>query len=296
MSASTISSVAEATGLTASALRFYENAGLISPERTPAGYRTYSDDDITTLRFVSRTKRLGLSLDEIAELVPLLDARRCEPVQDRLRMFVGDRIVQTRHQITDLVAFAEQLETVAGRLGEHTPDGACDERCGCTTEPAAVEDHADPAGEGDDAPTGGHADAPDGGNRMIGNHWVAARIGPARRGEASIVCTLGSDAVEDRMAAWHDALGGGERQCIDGGVRVRLPRTTDLVGLAQLIADEQTCCSFFSFSLTVSSEAVDLAVTAPAAALDLVHALVGAQHEPATTRRPRHRPRCRCGT
>ena len=278
MGTTTIASVAEATGFTASALRFYENAGLVSPERTPAGYRTYSDDDVTTLRFIARAKRLGLSLDEIAELIPLLDARRCEPVQDRLRAFVHDKVTQTQDQIADLITFVGQLEAVTTRLSEHTPDGACDEQCGCTTDPVgrpcAGESDSDSCGPGADhaAPLLG---GPPRKTPTRGNHWVAATIEPVRTRSVPIVCTLGADAVEGRVAAWEAALNGGKRQAISGGVRVRLPRAADIAGLAQLIAAEQTCCSFFSFTLDVTSDAVDLAVTAPADALDLVHALVG---------------------
>ena len=88
----TISEVAQRTGFTASALRFYEAAGLVSPARTPAGYRDYREADILALRFIGRAKRLGLTLEEIAEIVPLLDAQRCEPVQDQLRSFVLEKI------------------------------------------------------------------------------------------------------------------------------------------------------------------------------------------------------------
>ena len=77
----TISKVAEETGFSPSALRFYEGHGLITPARTRAGYRTYDPASVETLRFIARAKRLGLSLDEIRDLVVLLDDRRCAPVQ-----------------------------------------------------------------------------------------------------------------------------------------------------------------------------------------------------------------------
>ena len=79
----TISEVAKETGFSPSALRYYEGHGLITPARTPAGYRNYDAASIETLRFIARAKHLGLSLDEISDLVVLLDDRRCAPVQDR---------------------------------------------------------------------------------------------------------------------------------------------------------------------------------------------------------------------
>jgi MerR family redox-sensitive transcriptional activator SoxR len=61
MDTMTIADAAGATGFSASALRFYETAGLVTPARTAAGYRTYADDDLARLRFIGRAKRLGLS-------------------------------------------------------------------------------------------------------------------------------------------------------------------------------------------------------------------------------------------
>jgi DNA-binding transcriptional MerR regulator len=141
MDGMTISDAAHATGFTASALRFYENAGLINPARTGTGYRRYGDADLITLRFIGRAKRPGLSLEEIAELVPLLGAGWCGPVQDQLRAFVVDKIDETRQRTGDLIGLLGQLQAVAARLGRHTPDGMCDEHCGCTTDdelPAAA--------------------------------------------------------------------------------------------------------------------------------------------------------------
>jgi len=58
----TISKVAAETGFSPSALRFSECHGLISPARTPAGYRSYDAASVETLRSIARAKRLGLSL------------------------------------------------------------------------------------------------------------------------------------------------------------------------------------------------------------------------------------------
>src|SRR3954468_19574411 len=47
----------EFADITVSKLRFLEGAGLVSPERTPAGYRKFSEDDVGRLRFVLRAQR-----------------------------------------------------------------------------------------------------------------------------------------------------------------------------------------------------------------------------------------------
>lgn len=60
------------TGTNNETLRFYENKGLISnPRRSDAGYRLYTRDDVNTVKFIVRAKRMGFSLKEIAELLAM---------------------------------------------------------------------------------------------------------------------------------------------------------------------------------------------------------------------------------
>jgi len=57
-------------------VRYYERAGLLQPpNRSAAGYRLYDGASVHRLRFVRRAKRLGFSLDDIAELLRLSDRR-----------------------------------------------------------------------------------------------------------------------------------------------------------------------------------------------------------------------------
>jgi DNA-binding transcriptional MerR regulator len=132
-----ISQTAERTGFTASALRFYEREGLVRPVRTPAGYRSYTEADVGALRFIARAKSLGLALDQVAELVPLFRAERCAPVQERLRELVDGKIGEARARVADLNGFTSELRRAAGSLGAHTPDGPCDDACGCATDASA---------------------------------------------------------------------------------------------------------------------------------------------------------------
>ena len=53
-------------------LYFYERIGLIPPpQRTEAGYRLFSELDVDRLAFITRAKSLGLSLDDIKEILSL---------------------------------------------------------------------------------------------------------------------------------------------------------------------------------------------------------------------------------
>jgi DNA-binding transcriptional MerR regulator len=68
-------------------LYFYERIGLIPPpERTVAGYRLFSQQDVERLGFIVRAKSLGLSLDEIKDILVLKDDRSltCQAVYERL--------------------------------------------------------------------------------------------------------------------------------------------------------------------------------------------------------------------
>ena len=72
MEALSIGQVARRVGIGIETVRFYERQGLIDdPPRTGAGYRQYSEDVISRLRFIKRAKGLGFSLKEIAELLSL---------------------------------------------------------------------------------------------------------------------------------------------------------------------------------------------------------------------------------
>ena len=68
----TISDLSEEFGVTARALRFYEDEGLISPERVGLA-RVYSTRDRARLAWILRGKRVGFSLSDIREMIDLYD-------------------------------------------------------------------------------------------------------------------------------------------------------------------------------------------------------------------------------
>jgi len=66
----TVGQVAETFGVTVRTLHHYDEIGLVVPsERTPAGYRLYTDDDLARLSRVVTYRRLGLPLDEVRALL-----------------------------------------------------------------------------------------------------------------------------------------------------------------------------------------------------------------------------------
>ena len=81
----TITELAQEFDVTTRTIRFYEDKGLITPERLKQR-RIYHPRDRVRLQLVMRGKRLGFSLDEIQEMIDLYDADPTESTQ--LKMFI----------------------------------------------------------------------------------------------------------------------------------------------------------------------------------------------------------------
>lgn len=62
---------AEQSGLPAKTIRFYEEIGLIAPQRAANGYRDYSADDVHRLSFLRRARSLGFSIEDCRHLMSL---------------------------------------------------------------------------------------------------------------------------------------------------------------------------------------------------------------------------------
>ena len=77
----TISELGTELDISPSTIRFYEDRGLIKPERTEGNHRVYSVKDRGRLKLILRGKRFGASLDEIAEMIGLADGRLDETDQ-----------------------------------------------------------------------------------------------------------------------------------------------------------------------------------------------------------------------
>lgn len=108
-----ISDLAKEFDLTTRAIRFYEDMGLLQPERTGAAgrNRVYSARDRTRLRLTLRAKRLGLSLTEAKEIIDLYDSPRDTGVQ--LRKFLDVLVVhrkQLEEQMAELKANLEEVQ------------------------------------------------------------------------------------------------------------------------------------------------------------------------------------------
>jgi Cu(I)-responsive transcriptional regulator len=117
-----IGQAAEASGVSAKMIRYYESIGLIPKTvRTEAGYRVYSDSDVHTLRFIRRARDLGFSVEQIADLVSLWRDRERASL-DVKRMALAHVDVLER-KIAELQEMAGTLKHLAKNChGDGRPD------------------------------------------------------------------------------------------------------------------------------------------------------------------------------
>lgn len=238
-----ISQLSERVGIPATRLRYYETQGLLPAQRTPAGYRTYTDIDIERVHFIATAKGLGLSLEDIREIVGVWEHGMCRDVRDHLAPRVRTQIERAEHRITELAAFRDHLRAAVTRLGSlPASDSPCDPACAFLTREPAL-----PA-------------------------LAPLQSDPATTGPP-IACTLGAGEYSDRIFRWRAALTETTRQALpDAGIRVELP-TERAEEIAALVAAESRCCPFFTFRLTFTAHGVELDAHAPPDAALLLHDL-----------------------
>lgn len=103
-----IGEAARRSGVSAKMLRYYESLGLLGQvHRTDSGYRQYSAGDVHTLRFVKRSRDLGFSMAEVADLISLW--------QDRGRTSASVKQIAQRH-VDDLSARIAAMQAMQRTL------------------------------------------------------------------------------------------------------------------------------------------------------------------------------------
>ena len=98
----TIGELAREFDLTTRAIRFYEDSGLLAPQRNGRN-RVYTQRDRTRLKLTLRGKRLGLTLAEVKELVGMYESPRdTQPQLEKYLLVLGAHRQQLEQQMTDL--------------------------------------------------------------------------------------------------------------------------------------------------------------------------------------------------
>ena len=133
----TISEIARRSGVASSALRFYEERGLITSQRTGSGHRRYPRAVLRRIAFIVFAQRIGLSLDEISTELGKLPAGRIPTRQDWSRLS-GKWLDRIDQRLAELQLLREGLTNCIG--------------CGCLSfkqcHMANPEDRSERAGPG----------------------------------------------------------------------------------------------------------------------------------------------------
>ena len=138
-----ISELADQVGVPTSTVRYYERVGLLgAPVRTPSGYRDYNDGDAARLLFVSRARKMGLSCEQVTDLLPIWDGSNCGAAQERVGQLIEDKRAEIAERIDELQRFAAQLDMVRAEIKASPPPPACrtDLSC-CVPEPGTERMH-----------------------------------------------------------------------------------------------------------------------------------------------------------
>jgi DNA-binding transcriptional MerR regulator len=109
----TISDLAREFDLTTRAIRFYEDLGLLQPQRSGPGgrARVYSHRDRTRLKLTLRAKRLGLSLTEAKEIIDMYDSPRdTGPQLTKFLDVLAAHRKQLEEQMADLQANLDEIK------------------------------------------------------------------------------------------------------------------------------------------------------------------------------------------
>ncbi len=106
-----IGELADRTGVSVRALRYYEEKGVLTPDRTSSGYRIFADADIRKVAHIQTLLAAGLGMDLIGQILSCLsgEALLLDDCRERLeterRRITGDidRLVHTRSLLDDLL-------------------------------------------------------------------------------------------------------------------------------------------------------------------------------------------------
>ncbi|MDH4174885.1 MAG: Cu(I)-responsive transcriptional regulator [Betaproteobacteria bacterium] len=117
-----IGEAARHSGVTAKMIRHYEGIGLIpKATRTFSGYRTYSANDVHTLRFVRQARNLGFSIKQIEQLLGLWRNQR-RP-SSKVKALALAHIGELDARITELQAMKRTLQDLAAHChGDERPE------------------------------------------------------------------------------------------------------------------------------------------------------------------------------
>ncbi|WP_411954066.1 MerR family transcriptional regulator [Alkalibacillus sp. S2W] len=108
-----ISELANYFNVTTRTIRYYEEIGLLKPERNASGYRQFTKKEVTQLQLIFRGKKYGFNLDEIKEMVLLFDEDPTGREQLRRTIEYGEgKISEVDQRIHELQSMKGEMESL----------------------------------------------------------------------------------------------------------------------------------------------------------------------------------------
>lgn len=113
----TIGKIAEKVGIPAKTIRYYEDIKLLQPaKRMDNKYREYSEEDVARLRLIKQARALGLSLNEVKELVEECLDESCEHLKVSFLTHLPKYIASIKQRIRELQELQTQLDDLQTNL------------------------------------------------------------------------------------------------------------------------------------------------------------------------------------
>ena len=121
-----IGELAAATGLAPSAIRFYEQSGLLpAAQREANGYRSYSADAVERLRYIQLAQALGFTLDALRANIVTRAGQTRDEIHDDMLQRLDARLVEIDHMLATLRAQRKDLLAVRAQMEASWAEGQC---------------------------------------------------------------------------------------------------------------------------------------------------------------------------
>lgn len=114
-----ISELAKLYNVTTRTIRYYEELGLLKPERTTGNKRIYSKAEVVKMKLIVRGKKYGFTLEEIKEMVLLFDKDRTGRKQlERTIEYSQQKISEVEQKIEELQEMKKEMEEILTKFTE----------------------------------------------------------------------------------------------------------------------------------------------------------------------------------
>lgn len=136
-----ISEASKLTKLPTKTIRYYEDIKLIPPpKRNVSGYRVFTWEDIRRLKLIKRAKYLGISLEEIKEIVYLAFEESCRDFEERFVELLDDKIKEVVETVKELDGLKEELKNTKAQIQKNKESFRKDCRAGECEECAFIDE------------------------------------------------------------------------------------------------------------------------------------------------------------